>query len=161
MSEVINELFALYGNKKITASTGVVTEIKGDTCTVEREGLPPLLDVRLQAVSGDFKSKFLVTPKIGSTVVCLSVDNQQAESCIVQCTEIEKIEIQTEGATLNIANGKFDIKNENSDLKSLLKELLMELKTAVIQTPSGVGKFSPMNKQKFEVLKEKTDKLFN
>lgn len=161
MSEVINELFALYGNKKITASTGVVTEIKGDTCTVEREGLPPLLDVRLQAVSGDFKSKFLVTPKIGSAVVCLSVDNQQAESCVVQCTEIEKIEIQTEGATLNIANGKFDIKNENSDLKSLLNELLIELKNAIIQTPSGVGKFSPMNKQKFEALKEKTDKLFN
>lgn len=160
MSEAFKQASALFFPKKMSVSTGKVTKINGSTCTVERENLPTLLDVRLQALEGDFSNHLMIKPKKGSEVVCLSVDGENAETCIVKHTEIESVEIKVEGGIIKLENGKFQFKNDNADLKKLLTELFSELKTAIIQTPSGPGNFSPNNKLKLEQLKNKTNQLF-
>ena len=45
------------------------------------------------------------------------------------------------------------------DFKSLLNELLNELKKAIIQTPAGVGNFAPNNVAKFDEINNKINEL--
>lgn len=142
------------------SSLGIVTEITGMTCTVERDGLPPLFDVRLNAIDQSFDDMFLIIPVIGSQVLCLVVENQSAETAIVKYTEVEKVIITIGGARFEMSAGKFDFKNDQSDLKKILTETLDQLKNAIITTPSGPGQFSDPNKLKFTELKNDTEKLF-
>jgi len=142
------------------SSLGVVTEITGMTCTVERDGLPPLFDVRLNAIDQSFDDMFLIVPVVGSEVLCLVVENQSAETAIVKFTEIEKVIITIGGARFEMSSGKFDFKNGQSDLKKILTETLDQLKNAIITTPSGPGQFSDSSKLKFDKLKDNTEKLF-
>lgn len=160
MEQVFEQAFVRLNKHKRTTSIGIVTKVANDVCEVEREGLPPLLDVRLNAVQTAVENPFLVVPKVGSMVLCLEVENQPAETCVVKYTEIERVEIIIGGAVLKIENGKIQFKNDNADLKILLTELLTELKTAIIQTPSGVGNFAPNNVAKFAELESKTNQLF-
>lgn len=141
-------------------TVGTVAEVSGHTCKVERENLPPLEDVRLNAIEGDFKDLFLVIPKIGSQVLCATIENDNEETAIIKYTEIEKVIISIEEARFEMSGGKFQIKNENSDLKKINNDLLDTLKNAKILTPSGVGRFSEPTKLKFNQLKEKNNELF-
>ncbi len=161
MSEVLKEAFRLLSDKKLKVSTGKVTEIKGTICKVERENLPPLLDVRLQALEGNFKNYLIIKPKLKSEVVCLSIDGETSETSIVKYTEIESIDCEIEGLKFKVEKGKLQLKNDKADLKLLLTELLNELKSAVIQTPTGPGNFSPKNVQKFKELESKTKQLLS
>lgn len=143
-----------------STSIGTVTEITGMTCTVEREGLPPLYDVRLNAIDASFDNMFLIYPVIGSQVLCLVVENQPAETAIVKFTEIEKIIITIGGARFEMSSGKFEFKNDSANLKEILTKTFDQLKNAVITTPSGPGQFSDPNKLELENLKNETIKLF-
>lgn len=164
MEEAFVKAVAIIGskNKPIVgyASIGTVAEITGMTCTVEREGLPPLLDVRLNAIDQSFDDMFLIIPVIGSQVLCLVVENQHAETAIVKYTEVEKVIITIGGARFEMSAGKFDFKNDQSDLKEILTKTFDQLKNAIITTPSGPGQFSDPNKLEFEQLKSDTEKLF-
>ncbi|ROH98280.1 hypothetical protein EGI16_21625 [Chryseobacterium sp. G0240] len=143
-----------------STSIGTVTEITGVTCTVEREDLPPLYDVRLNAIDKNFDDCILIYPAIGSEVLCLVVENEPAETAIVKYTKIDKVLITLGGARFEMSGGKFELKNQESNLKEILTEGFDNLKNAVITTPSGPGQFSDINKQKFEELKNKTTQLF-
>ena len=122
---------------------GIVKEITGSTCMVERENLPPLQDVRLNAIEGDFDNHILIIPKIGSKVLCLVIGDQNEETAIIKYTEIEKVIIQIEGAKFEMSGGKFQFKNN-----------------AIILTPNGAGRFAPTTKQKLNQIKTKNNELF-
>lgn len=143
-----------------TTAVGRVKSITGDTCVVERDNLPDLEDVRLNAVSGDFENLFIVYPAIGSEVMVLQVENAPEENAVVKHTKIDKVVIQNDGARFEMSAGKFEIKNTQSNLKKILTEAFSQLKSAIIQTPSGPGSFSPNDKEKFDDLKSDTEKLF-
>lgn len=143
-----------------TTTVGKVKSISGDTCVVEREDLPDLEDVRLNAVSGVFEDLMIVYPKIGSEVMALQVENAPEENAVVKYTEIDKVLIKIGGASFEMSAGKFEFKNTKADLKLILKDGFNQLKNAIIQTPSGPGSFSPSDKQKFEELKNDTENLF-
>lgn len=160
MEEELKLAFRAMSRPKQVTSVGTVAGVQGDTCTVERTGLPPLEEVRLNAVVGDFSSFLKIFPKAGSEVLCLEIENNPAETCIVAYTEIERIEADIDGVVFKLEKGKIQVKNDNADLKLLLTELLTELKKAVIQTPSGVGNFAPPNVAKFTELETKTKQLF-
>jgi hypothetical protein len=143
-----------------STSIGTVTEITGVTCTVERDDLPPLYDVRLNAIDQHFDDCILIYPAIGSEVLCLVVENEPAETAIVKYTRIDKVIITLGGAIFEMSGGKFEFKNEQSDLKQILTKTFTQLKNAVITTPSGPGQFSDPNKLEFESLKNQTENLF-
>lgn len=139
---------------------GKVTEITGNTCKVERENLPPLEDVRLNAIEGDFSNKIIIYPKIGSEVLCLIVAGEKEETAVVQYTEIDKVLIEIDGAKLEMSGGKFQIKNTESDQKKITNDLLGALKAAIILTPSGPGKFADSTKLKFDEIKQDNENLY-
>lgn len=143
-----------------STSIGTVTEITGVTCTVEREELPPLYDVRLNAIDRSFENSILIYPTIGSEVLVLVVENEAAETAVVKYTEIDKVIIKVGGALLEMSGGKFEFKNEASNLKEILTDGFTQLMNAIITTPSGPGQFSDVDKQGFEKLKTNTKELF-
>lgn len=143
-----------------SSSIGIVVEITGNTCTVERENLPPLEDVRLNAIEGDFSNKIIIYPKIGSEVLCLEIAGAKEETAIVQYTDIDKILIQIDGAKFEMSGGKFQIKNENSDQKKITDDLLTALDNAIILTPQGPGKFADSTKLKFQEIKTDNNNLY-
>ncbi len=143
---------------QITA--GVVSEVKDNLCKVERENLPPLEDVRLNAIEGNFEDLFLIVPKVGSQVLCATIEDNNEETAIIKYTEIDKVIITIGGAKFEMSAGQFEIKNDKADLKKINDDLLETLKNAKILTPSGVGKFDPQTKLKFNQIKEKNNELF-
>ncbi|AQY22972.1 hypothetical protein [Riemerella anatipestifer] len=144
---------------QITAGV-VVSVSNNNTCKVERENLPPLEDVRLNAVEGNFDNLFLIIPRIGSQVLCATIEGNSEETTIVKYTEIDKVIITIGGAKFEMSGGKFDFKNENADLKQNNNDLLDALKNAKILTPNGVGRFAKSTKMKLDKIKEKNNELF-
>lgn len=143
-----------------SSSIGTVTQITGNTCTVERENLPPLEDVRLNAIEGDFSNRIIIFPKIGSEVLCLKISGDKEETAVVQYTEIDKVLIEIDGAKFEMSGGKFQIKNNDSSQKKINNDTLDALKSAIIVTPSGAGKFADSTKLKFDQIKNDNNKLY-
>ncbi len=156
-SEAVN---AVADNNALTC-IGTVSEINGNFCTVEREDLPPLLDVRLNAVNSDITDYFVVVPKLKSKVLCVVIENERTETAIIKYSEIDRIEIKIKDAIIELKNGKFTLKNKSVDLKSILKDALNQLQVAKILTPAGAGSFSPDDIAKFAEFSLKFDQLFN
>lgn len=92
-----------------------------------------------------------VKPKVGSLILVGLIENSETKPFLLQAEAIEEYEIK---AT------KIDLKNDEIVFKTLLNELLMELKTAIVQTPSGPGNFAPNNVAKFEEINGKINQLF-
>ncbi len=161
MNEAFETAIRKASARKAITWVGEVVSIDGDTCTVSRSGgLPNLIDVRLNALSGTIENWFVVYPKIGSKVLCLEIENQPSETAIVKFTEVDKIDVKIEGAEFVVEAGKFKFKNQQADLKQILATLLETLNNATITTPSGPGFFSPTDKTVFVQQKQKTEQLF-
>ena len=121
------------------------------------DGSSPINDVYLVV---DFEQGgFYLQPKVGS-LVCVAFINKET-AIVVGTSELEKVECILEGFTLKIEDGKLQLKNEQADFKTLLIELLIELKNAIIQTPSGPGNFAPQNIAKFEEINNKINQLWH
>lgn len=158
MEEFVRAVRAVTSSK-VKVSIGKVQKIEGNFCSVEREELPELLDVRLHSVIAEMENYFLIVPKIDSEVVVAEIENAPGESTIIQYSEIEEMTCKIQGLEFVIKEGKITIKNEQSNLKTILGDLFSQLDNAIITTPSGVGKFSPADKQKFQLLKDQTFNL--
>lgn len=143
-----------------SSSIGKVIEITGNTCKVERENLPTLEDVRLNAIEGDFSNKIIIYPKLGSEVLCLEISGSKEETAVVQYTEIDRVLIEIDGAKFEMSAGKFEIKNNDADQKKITEDLLEALKTAIILTPQGPGKFADSTKLKFDQIKTDNENLY-
>lgn len=125
-----------------------VTSVNWDEKTCEATDLDtdlPFLGISLGIGSMHIK------PKVGSLILVGLIENSETKPFLLQAEEIEEYEIK---AT------KIDLKNDEIVFKTLLNELLTELKNAIIQTPSGVGNFAPNNVAKFEEINGKINQLF-
>lgn len=125
-----------------------VTSVNWDEKTCEATDLDtdlPFLGVSLGIGSMHIK------PKVGSLILVGLIENSETKPFLLQAEAVEEYEIK---AT------KIDLKNDEIVFKSLLNELLTELKNAIIQTPSGVGNFSATNVAKFDQINEKINQLF-
>ena len=121
------------------------------------DGSSPINDVYLVV---DFEQGgFYLQPKVGS-LVCVAFINKET-AIVVGTSELEKVECILGGFTLKIENGKIQIKNKQTNFKSLLNDLLIELKSAIIQTPSGPGNFAPQNVAKFDEINQKINQLWH
>lgn len=136
---------------------GIVKEIdwESKTCTVT--GLADDLDY--YDVNLGIKNE-IIKPKIGSKCMIGSVENQEAETYLINAEEFDERIFISGDSELHITESGFTVKRNESDLKLILKEAFEQLKAAKILTPSGPGKFSPDDKLKFEELKTKVLNLF-
>ncbi len=72
---------------------GTVTAVdKGErTCTVERDDLPTLFDVRLNATLNPGDNLVTIFPKSGSRVLCALVEGQPTDAFVLTATEPEEV----------------------------------------------------------------------
>jgi hypothetical protein len=93
-----------------------------------------------------------IKPKVGSLILVGMVENNESQPFLLNAQEIEAYELKADN---------FTIHNEKVDFKSLLNDLLTELKNAIIQTPAGPGNFAPNNVVKFEEINNKINALWH
>ena len=93
-----------------------------------------------------------IKPKIGSLILVGMVENNESQPFLLNAQEVEIYELKADN---------FNIHNETVDFKTLLNDLLTELKGAIIQTPSGPGNFAPQNVAKFEEINNKINQLWH
>lgn len=134
-----------------------VSKEKG-TCRVFEDGLE--FEVRLASVINEDKNRFYLFPKIGSSVLIAPIEEDINRYHVVGYSEIESFSFCTEQTEFQIDKDGFLLKRNEINFKTLLNELLTQLKNAIIQTPSGVGNFAPNNKRKFEEINNKINQLF-
>lgn len=138
---------------KYSISVGTVKEVNGDTCTVDFYE-----DVRLNAITDDLESQITIYPRIGSNVIIAQLEGED-DSFVVSVSEIDRVVIKIGKQRFEMHEGKFTIKNGDTDLKEILNDTYKLLKQAIINTPSGPGSFSPADIQGFEQLNNKVNKL--
>ena len=92
-----------------------------------------------------------IKPKVGSLILVGMVENNESQPFLLNAQEVEAYELKAD---------KFTLHSEAVDFKTLLNELLNELKNAIIQTPAGAGNFAPQNVAKFEEINNKINQLW-
>ena len=92
-----------------------------------------------------------IKPKVGSLILVGMVENNESQPFLLNAQEVEAYELKADN---------FTIHNETIDFKTLLNDLLTELKKGIIQTPAGPGNFAPQNVEKFEEINNKINQLW-
>jgi len=104
--QAIKELFSKMTPQSLTVSVGTVISVDRDkhTCDVERDGMPPLFNCRLNAVVDKLVSYIVGFPKIGSYVLCLSI-GEPTDCFVLAMTEIDQVIFKTEYSEMSMSNG--------------------------------------------------------
>lgn len=151
LEEYFKNAIKLMGNKrkKFTLIIGTVKSLQDNTCVVDYYE-----DVQLNAIIDDVNSQYTIYPKVGSKVIIGRLEDSDSVF-LVKCSEVEKVTIKIGDLLFEMKDGKFSIKNENANLKSILNDAFNQLDNALIVTQSGgSGAFSPTDKAVFNQLKE-------
>ncbi|MEE9408124.1 MAG: hypothetical protein V3V28_08625 [Polaribacter sp.] len=114
-------LSLLNKHEKMIITSGIVSEVNQDSIDVEREGMPPLLDVRFNSVLTAVQNQFKVTPKKGSVVLCGIIESDISEALLIACSEIDKVEVTIDSSEFEIDKDGFKIKTEDINLKDVLE----------------------------------------
>ena len=93
-----------------------------------------------------------IKPRVGSLILIGMVENNESQPFLLNAQEVDIYELKAD---------KFTLQNEMVDFKTLLNDLFMELKNAVVQTPAGPGNFAPNNTAKFEEINNKINALWH
>ena len=142
------------GVRRFPIMMQTVTEVSETTCTTA-DGID---DIRLNAIDAELDSKIAIYPKIGSKIIYGRL-NDTDDLFVLKYSEIDRIVIKMDKQIFEMKDGKFRILNAETNLKTVLNDLFSTLENAIIQTPSGAGKFIDLNKQKFKSLNQHIDKL--
>jgi hypothetical protein len=90
----------MVSKRGVVVFTAQVVSVDGECCTVDYDGLQ-VSDVRLRAVVNGEQSKILVTPKVGSYVMVVSLTDDMTQLIVSAFSEVDKIEIDTGKIVLN------------------------------------------------------------
>lgn len=100
LSEIRKSICTMVSKRGVVAFTAQVVSVDGECCTVDYDGLQ-VSDVRLRAVVNGEQSKILVTPKVGSYVMVVSLTDDMTQLIVSAFSEVDKIEIDTGKIVLN------------------------------------------------------------
>lgn len=121
----------------VTTRTCQVDPVNGDA---ERKG-------RLQA-SLSLSEGLYIKPTVGSKVTLTFINN--LTGIITQFSEIDKIHLKTEN--------KIKIENDTEDLKTIINDLIGEIKLITVPTPSGTSGV-PLNVADFTAINNRINNL--
>lgn len=123
MSEGLAQVIGLISSKApAIVSQGTVTEVNGNECTVTREGKPPLKNVRLLATVEDHNSFIRLTPKIGSTVLCVMIEKEKSETFIIGFDKIDSFHYKVEELELHGTTEGVRIYNKGENFLEVLTD---------------------------------------
>jgi hypothetical protein len=147
---------------------GEITEVGDTTCSVKLSDGTQIEDVRLKAAINENKDYIISRPKVGSTVILGTLDENTGECFVIACDEIDEYEINMGNVVLIIkediakinANGsilelkegkvmissaKITLKNSQTNLKKILTKLydLLETFSVLCAAPGSVSAPNP------------------
>jgi hypothetical protein len=129
---------------------GTVISATDESCKVDDNGFTHH-NVRLRAAIDKSGNKVVLVPRAGSWVM-ISRIGKSDQFFVSQVSEVDRV--------MMVIQGKYVIKNVATSLKTILNDLVNELKKAVITTPSGPpGNFAPSTVAKLEAVNTKINQL--
>lgn len=159
-----------------TITEGTVKSVDKEkrTCDVERDDLPELFDVRLNAMLESGDDVATIYPKEGSRVLVALVEGQPTDAFVLSATDIDEVAVRI-GESEMVANkdkvsakcgssevtvekGGVTIKKDES-LKQFLSSLIDNIAAITVTTPQGPSS-SPINASKITALKTELSKIF-
>ncbi len=122
-----------------------------ESCKVDDNGYTHH-NVRLRAAIDANSNKVVLVPRAGSWVMISRIGGSD-QFYVSQVSEVERV--------MMAIQGKYVVKNVATSLKTILNDLVSELKKAVITTPAGPGNFAPTTIAKLEAVNIKINQLFD
>jgi hypothetical protein len=117
IKEQLGDFSAKYGPSAIVSAT-VIELNNDDTVKIELSGGGVIDDARLKSVVAS-GSKFLLIPKVGSTVQIGAIENSE-EYVVVAVHEITAMKVIIEATTYVIDSHGFELRKQNDTLKNIL-----------------------------------------
>ena len=144
-------------NEKIYSSICKVLSVdeSSRTCQLEPVNGDAERKGRIQA-SLSLAEGIFVKPVDGSFVQLSYINN--VTGIITAYSEIESIEIKTSGGGVFSLNTKFSFGNADTDLLTVLTDLLTAIKNITVPTPSGTSG-TPLNVADFVTVEQESKKL--
>lgn len=136
----LNEVLkgALIPGKARVLFVCTITEITGDTCTVDVGGLV-LTGVRLKVEIGGTANNLLVIPVVGSSVLVGSLTGDMKDLIVLKCERVKSLTL-VEGdlkVDIDAETNKIGITNGVVNLKGLFQELTDLIRGLKVFTPAG------------------------
>ncbi len=75
----------------VTEGTVTSVDKEANTCKVERDNLPELFKVRLNAITSPGSNCVVIYPKVGSDVLVLLVENNPTDGYLLTASEIDQV----------------------------------------------------------------------
>lgn len=126
MEDLFKQLLDAHAMSAIpkTHLIGIAVEVGDDKCDVKLEGEADLWDVQLHAIEDDLNSRIIIKPKEGSKVIIGFLNNSKTDAFIVQCSEIEEVNVKIDTLEFSIKSTGVLIKKGNDSLKIGLQKLV-------------------------------------
>ena len=163
-------------NTPLYLSEGTVKSVdkKSLTCEVEREDLPTLYDVRLNAMLEAGSDLVTIFPKSGSRCLVALVNNEPTDGYLLSTTDIEEVSVNvgTSGVIINkdkvsakcgtsevtLEAAGITIKKDDS-LKSILESIIDQMAAITVTGSFGTSSV-PVNMIQINLIKQNIAKLF-
>lgn len=133
----------------VFVSQGTVSEVDKvtKTCTVERQELPPLYDVRLNAVSEPSENTLTVFPKQGSRVLVAVVENISTDTYVLTADDPESIEIKLGNSTFIVTADLIEINGGDNGGLTITPTLVsnLEKNNAILEAILNILTGAPIN----------------
>lgn len=144
LSEIKRAIREIVGANPNLPITAIVQSVEADHCSVKLKSGLVLSDVKLKATITEGTDYFMLVPKVGSSVLMMSLTGQLDNLTIIKVDEVEQIIYKQNGLqfTMDSTDQKVMIKNENTslyELFDLLTTLLSEFKVFTPVGPSGTA----------------------
>ena len=125
--------------KTMTVISARVVAVQDKTCTVEITSGLKLTDVRLMPTLNTSTNEFVITPKVDSEVLLLSVAGDLSNLVVVSVDEVESIRyvFQDTEFIIDGLTGKVKLSNATTDLKSIFSDLITAIKQITVSTLDG------------------------
>jgi preprotein translocase subunit YajC len=130
----------IVGDQMNLPITGIVKSIQDDSCTVVIADEFTVSDVKIKATIGNDQFLMLV-PKIGSTVLMLSLTGELDNLTIIKIDNVERFEYLQSGLHIvaDSEDQKVQVKNEQCGLKEIMQDMADLLKGLKVYTVGGAS----------------------
>lgn len=138
MSKKLEDAFNALGNTTTHTFVATIVSVNKEksTCVINDDDLQ-YENVKLTAKTDESNSKWVLFPKVGSTVLVSAIENDLHHLYVHFFSEIESIELTIDETKLQIDNNGFLLKKENETLKKLMVDLLKEIQKMKFTTNTG------------------------
>lgn len=139
IAQIRSQLISSQEPPKRYAHTGIVTAVVGKHCKVRLPSGLEVSNVKLAATIDGDENELLLVPKVGTTVVMISLTGTENNLTVVKADEVEFVSYKQDAIELLIdsRDGKVHLSNDQQSLKGIFDKLVALLRLFKVHTPIG------------------------